>query len=253
MKKDNEIIVHKLGRELEYINLYPLGDLHIGSDEFDDKRWSKWKSTVLNDPYGYILIIGDLLDNGLKNSKTNSYEQKLRPSEQKSKLANELRPLKDKILGICRGNHEYRSVLASDDCPLYDVAVKLDKEDLYRENMAFIKISLGEKNKLRQVAYSVVLAHGNSRNKTNNFSYAIDGMDVMVTGHTHQPESTFPAKIVIDMHNEIIREVDFTRIVVPSFLKTGGYGLKGMYMPMGFKIPVVRLDGRQKEVQICWQ
>ena len=28
---DYEMIVHKLGQELEYINLYPLGDLHVGS------------------------------------------------------------------------------------------------------------------------------------------------------------------------------------------------------------------------------
>lgn len=252
MKQDNEIVIHKLSRELESINIYPLGDVHFGSDEFDAKRWAKWKSTVLNDPNGYVVIIGDMIDNGLKNSKTNSYEQKMRPAEQKVMLANELKPLRDRILGLCRGNHEYRSVLVSDDCPLYDVAVKLDLEDLYRENMTFIKISLGERNKLRQVAYSIVLAHGNGRNKTNNFSYAIDGMDIMITGHTHQPESNFPAKIVIDMQNEVIRETEFTRIVVPSFLKTGGYGLRGMYMPMGFKIPVIKLNGTQKEVNVTW-
>lgn len=255
MKNDFEMIVKKFSTEIDGINIYPLGDLHIGSDNFGYDLWHKWKRMVMEDPVGYIVIIGDMVDNGLKNSKTNSYEARLRPREQKEWLKKELEPLKDKILGACRGNHEERSVNDTDDCPLYDVMAKLDLEDLYRERMAFVKTSLGFKNRTRQWSYNLVLAHGGSQGKVKNFAYSIDGMDVLVTGHTHSPASTFPSKIVIDPRNETVSTVGFAHIVVPSFQKLGGYALSGMYQPQqdASRIPVIQLSGKEKGVSILWK
>jgi hypothetical protein len=177
----------------------------------------------------------------------------MRPREQKQALKEFLEPIAYKILGGTTGNHEYRSVNETDDCPLYDVMCKLDLEDLYRENMSFIKISLGQRTKDRQVTYTVVLGHGASKNKTANFSYSIDGMDVFVTGHTHQPANTFPSKIVIDCQNEQVRLQDFTHVTVPSFQQLGGYSLRGMYMPQGSsKFPVITLFGDSKGVDVLW-
>lgn len=252
MKKDFELIVHKLDKELEGINIYPLGDLHIGSQDFDMEKWTRWVDMVKKDPVGYVVIIGDLVDNGLKNSKTNSFEATMRPMEQKIWLAKELEPIKHKILGACRGNHEERSINSTDTCPIYDVMAKLNLEDLYRENMGFVKVNLGYKNSERQWSYTLVLAHGASRTKTTRFSYAIDGMDVLVTGHTHSAESNFQSKIVIDSKNEIVKLQDYVHIVVPSFANYGGYALRGMYMPQGFKIPVIKLSGKEKDVRIEW-
>lgn len=252
MRKDNDMIVHKLDTALDSINIYPLGDLHIGSADFDEAMWIRWKNMVLNDPKGFVVIIGDIMDNGLKTSKTNSYEATMRPWEQKEWLKRELYPLKDRILGGCRGNHEERTVYTSDGCPMYDVFAKLDIEDLYRENMAFIKLSLGFKNSERQWTYGVVLAHGAGKSKTDKFSYAVDGMDVFITGHTHDPSVHFPSKIVMDLRNDIVTNHDMTHIVVPSFLKTGGYAARALYMPKGHKIPYLTLSGTQKEVNVHW-
>lgn len=253
MRKDFDLITHKLDSELPYINIYPIGDLHIGSPEFEEGVLKKWSDKVENDNRSKIVIVGDMVDNALKDSKTDAFKAKMRPQDQKRELQRVLEPFRDKILGAVGGNHEDRSMRASDSCPLYDVMCKLDLEDLYRENMAFIKVNLGQRTKDRQVSYSIVLAHGNSRNKTENFSYAIDGMDVFVTGHTHQPTNRFPAKIVIDAHNEVVRMVPFTHIVVPSMQRYGGYALKGMYMPQNnTKIPVITLMGDSKEVSEHW-
>lgn len=252
MEKDFKLIIHKLDRDVKEINIYPLGDLHIGSQEFDYDMWERWIKMVQADANGRVVIIGDLVENGLKNSKTNSYDAFMRPREQKQWLAEQLRPIKDKILGACMGNHEYRSVNDTDACPLYDVMAKLDIEHLYRENMAFLKINLGDKSAERQWSYTMVLAHGQGRAKTENFSYTIDGMDVLITGHTHQPTSRFPAKIVIDSKNEIVKMTEYVHITVPSFTKTGGYALKGMYMPQGHKIPIITLDGEKKGVYVKW-
>lgn len=254
VKKDFDLIVHKLPTEMSYVNVYPIGDVHIGSDHFNEKAFFGWKKAVEADPNGVVVIVGDLMDNGLKNSKTNSYEQLMRPRDQKQWLKTQFQSLADagKIIGACTGNHEYRSSQLTDECPLYDIMAKLDIEHLYRENMAFIKVAVGEKNKERQFSYNLVLAHGNSRGKTETFGYAIDGMDVFVTGHTHQPTSRFPAKIVIDSRNENVYMSGFCHVNVPSFQEFGGYALKGMYMPQDSKYPVIRLNGERKEVNVLW-
>lgn len=254
IKDDFCLIVHKFDRDEDAIRIYPIGDTHIGSGHLNSKILEHWLDVVAEDPSGYVVIVGDMIENGLKNSKTNSYEAKMRPWEQKVALKEFLAPISHKILGAVTGNHEYRSINEVDDCPLYDVMCKLDIEDLYRQNMAFIKLSLGEKNKDRQFTYTFALAHGSSRNKTENFSYSIDGLDVFVTGHIHKGGSGFPSKIVIDPRNEQVRLQDFTHVVVPSFQEMGGYALRGLYMPQGSsKFPVIELSGTEKDVSVLWR
>ena len=253
VKDDFDLIVYQMPRELREMHLYPLGDLHKDSELFDIRLWERWKKVAFNDPYAYIVLVGDLFDNSLKNSKGNSYANSGRTSESKRWMANELKPMKDRILAGVDGNHEYRSVYAADNSPLEDVMCKLDLEDLFRSNMAFLKISLGDKNQTRQFTYTVVLAHGTSENKTENFGYAIDGMDCFITGHTHRPRNTFPAKFVIDPHNNTVKKQGFIHITVPSFQRDGGYTLKGMYMPQdNNRIPYLILDGTKKYIEPRW-
>jgi len=253
INNDFQLITHKLAEDLPYINIYPIGDLHIGSGDFDDGAFRRWVKLVLSDPYSKVVIIGDMLDNGLKTSLTNSYEAKMQPFEQKAWLVNELRPIKDKILGCVQGNHEYRSSILADMYPLYDVLAKLDLEYLYRQNMGFLKVNVGSRTESRQCSYTLVLAHGASKTKTEKFSYAIDGMDILVTGHIHQPKSAFQSKIVIDSKNEAVVMKDFVHITVPSFQKLGGYALRGMFMPQSSNvIPIIKLDGTKKDVSVSW-
>jgi len=255
MKSDFEMIKYKTEKDIGELRIYPLGDLHIGSNMFNESIWRHWKSKVMADENAVVVIIGDLFDNGLKNSKTNCYEATMRPREQKEWLKRELFDIKDKIIGVVDGNHELRSTNEADDSPLYDVMCKLDLEDLFRENACFMKVSVGTRktSKEKQVAYGMVLQHGASRNRVNNYSFAIDGCDVMITGHTHQAENSFPQKIVMDMHNEMIRPVPFTRVVVPSFQDFGGYALRGMYMPSdNTRFPIIKLNGKEKGVSVEW-
>lgn len=253
MIDDFVLIKHELDWDIPHINIYPIGDLHIGSASFNTRIFKKWRETVLADPYGYVVMVGDMMDNGLKNSKTNSYEATMQPFEQKQWVKRELEPIAHKILGVVQGNHEYRSNIVADICPLYDIMAKLDLEDLYRPNMAFIKINVGRRTSDRQCSYTLVLTHGASKGKTENFGYAIDGMDVMITGHLHQPISRFPSKIVIDSKNEVVSLKGYTHISVPSFAEMGGYALKGLYLPQDSnKYPVITLSGQAKEVSVSW-
>jgi hypothetical protein len=130
---------------------------------------------------------------------------------------------------------------------------KLDLEHLYRENMAFLKVNVGEKTNNKQASYTIVLAHGGSKTKTEKFGYAIDGMDILITGHTHTPTSNFPEKIVIDPRNNVVSLVGYTHVVVNSFHKTGGYGLKNMYLPQDSdRTACIILSGKEKGLDVLW-
>ena len=253
MLNDFDLIVHKFSRDLPYINIYPIGDLHIGSREFNEKAFRRWKDMVVNDEFAKVVIVGDIMDMATKTSKTNIFEATMNPFEQKKWVEKEFGDFRDKIIGSVQGNHEYRMNNATGICPMYDVLAKLDLEHLYRPAMAFIKINLGSRNADRQASYTLVLAHGQAKGRTKQFPYAIDGMDVMITGHFHEGESHFKSKLVIDSKNESVGFRDFIHLSVPSFTKLGGYTLKAMFHPVdGNKIPIIRLDGTKKDTQLAW-
>lgn len=250
MHDDFKMVIHKLPIEYPYINIYPIADVHIGSKECDIKLFQTWIDTVKNDEYGYCVLAGDLMNMGLKASKTNIYEEVLTPQQQKDTLYKMLIPIKDKILGAVSGNHEYRSVKETGINPLYDVFCRLQIEDLYRENACFMKVNLGQRsNKQRQISYGIVLHHGASRNKKEKWANAIDGMDCLITGHTHIAEMQPPCKMIMDMKNEVIRMMEYTTIVCNSFQDYGGYSLRGMYLPQASKrFQKIILNGTKKHI-----
>jgi len=253
IRDDFDLIVHKLDRNLPHINIYPIGDLHIGSKEFNLDAFQRWKKMVMDDEFAKVVIVGDIMDMATKNSRTNIYEATMNPYEQKEWVTNEFGDFKDKILAGIQGNHEYRSNNLLGICPMYDVLAKLDLEDLYRPNMAFIKVNLGSRNADRQCSYNIVLAHGQAKGRTKQFPYVIDGMDVMITGHFHTPENHIRSKIVIDSKNESVGMKEFIHLSVPSFTNYGGYVMRGLFIPNdGNKIPILQLDGSKKDVRLSW-
>ena len=110
----------------------------------------------------YIILGGDLINNGIKSSVSNVYDETMRPREQKKLLVEMLSPLKDRILCAVSGNHERRSSREVDDDIIYDVMCKLDIEDVYRENLAFLKIQFGTARSDGKVnpTYVICITHG---------------------------------------------------------------------------------------------
>lgn len=253
MKSEFELIVKQFPRTTKHVHLYFIGDLHIGAKECDMNIALTWREQVLADPVGYVCILGDMINNGIKSSKTNCYEEVLRPREQKEELYKFLKPLAaaNRIISWNIGNHEYRSVKEVDSDPSYETACRLGLEDIYRQNGCFIKISLGAAKRDRQYSYNIATVHGASVNKHNKFCYAIEGADLIVSGHTHTKMIDSYSKIKFDPYNK--RMVGYTtkRIVIDSMLSYGGYALRGEYTPQRYTgIMYVELSGTEKSVRI---
>lgn len=253
MRNDFDMVEFSLPKEVKHANIYPLGDLHLGSQECEITLFLKWRETVLNDPNGYVVIIGDLLDWGLKSSKTNIYEAVMTPLEQKEYLFELLMPIRERIIGVVPGNHEYRGVREVGTCPLYDVCCRLGIEDVYRPNMCVIKFGLGEL-RAHKVVYGICLHHGASKNKFDKFCTSMDGINLFISGHTHETDFTPKAKTVVDMRNRQIRVEPYLKIVVPPFQSYGGYAIRGAYTPSAIgQFPHIRLDGMTKHLGYTYQ
>lgn len=242
------VLIKSCFEQFDHLNVYPIGDVHIGSAEFNQELFKEWAKMVENDPNGAAVIVGDMMDMGLKNSKTNVYEQVMNPMQQKELCYQLLLPIKDKILAGCSGNHENRAVREVGINPLYDVFCRLGIESRYRENACFIKLRVGSRCK-NPILYGVVLTHGKSKAKDEKWNYSVDGCDCFISGHTHLGTHTPGGKIVMEFKHDTVRLTGYQHIVVQSFLKYGGYAVAGKYMPVhADHFQRITFDGTRKNV-----
>lgn len=262
MHSDLDLIKHEFDREIKII---PISDVHLGALEHDKAAWLQFCKTVEKEENTYLMLNGDLINNSIRTSVANPFDEVLRPREQKQRMVEHLTPLKGKILCLVSGNHERRSMKDSDVDITYDIASKLDIEDVYRENIAFLKIKIGKRSNADKsaCAYSFAVTHGAGGgiytgaavNRNERFGGIVDGLDCMIVGHTHKGAITRPSKIVFDMKNEKVTMKDFLVVSSPSWLNYGGYAMQKMLLPSAASIPQkLLLNGVQnrKKIEVIW-
>ena len=249
---DDFVLIRSKFEAEPYINIYPLGDVHLGSKECNMELLTQWVETVAADPLGYVVIVGDMMNMGLKNSRSNVYEEILNPAEQKELCYRVLNPIADKILAGCSGNHEYRACKEVGMNPLYDVFCRMRIEDRYRENACFIKLTVGKQGK-NPNTYGLVLTHGKSKAKDERWTYAVDGCDCFISGHTHLGTHQPMGKIKMDLSHDRVKMVGYHQIVVMPFQQYGGYAVRDKYMPncLG-QFQRVRFDGFSKRIEYAY-
>lgn len=228
MISDFVAIKHHLdGRD---IRVYALADCHIGAKECAIDKLRSFLNKVLADPDAYVVIAGDVLDNGIKSSVTNVYEEVLTPNQQLELAIELFTPLAEagKILAITDGNHENRTSREVGVDLLYTMACVLRCQDVYRKNMAFVRIELSRGNIKHW--YTILVTHGKSKNKTKQFGYALEGVDALITGHTHEGIAQKNGRLCVSP-NGIVSVKTLVNLTTESFLEYGGYGASAMYLP----------------------
>ena len=246
MKKDTEMIMHRFDSN---IIIYPIADVHYGALEHNEAAWRSICKEILDTPNAYVILNGDLINNATKSSVSNIYEEAIRPREQKREMIRMLEPLRDRILCITSGNHERRSVKDVDDDPTYDIACKLDLEDFYRPNIAFLGIGLGKRGKAESdkicQQYRIAVTHGAGGgiytgaavNRNERFGNIIENIDCLIVGHTHKGTVTRPSKLVVDGKKGIVYQRDYLVISAVSWMEYGGYAMQKMLLPSSYGKP----------------
>ena len=259
MLDDFTPIIHNLdGRT---IKIWAIADVHIGARECDIEGFTDFLKKIEKDDDSYIVIVGDLLNNCTRSSVSNIFEETMPPSMQINYAVELLSPIADKILGCVGGNHEARSRKDTDLDPLYAVCSMIRRsdgstlQDIYRPNMAFIRIVLGKGG--TKDRYAIMITHGKSATKKKNFSAIIEGVDAAIFAHTHTPDVVRPARIRFNTSNRVSVH-SIVSMTACSWLKAGGYSLQNLYVPQAVSLPqaleleYTATNKRNGNIRVIW-
>lgn len=240
MLDDFDVIVRRFDSD---IKIACIADVHYGAIGHMGKEWQKFVKMVLQDPKLYLILAGDLINNNLRSSVGSPWDDVVRPRDQKIHMVNMLKELADngRILCSLEGNHERRSQKDADDFAMYDIMAKLDLEDVYRPNAAFLKLQLGKragKSTKASATYTIAVTHGSGGgqtgsavNRNERWGANIDGVDCVVSGHTHKGAISKPMKMVFDPHNDKILFKPFVSVICVSWQKYLDFPLQKMMNP----------------------
>lgn len=246
-------VIHELeGRD---IKVYGVADVHIGARECDLDGFRAFLKRIEHDPDAYLCLVGDITNNGIKDSVTNVYEETMPPSAQVELAAELLAPVKDRILGAVGGNHEHRSARAVNYDPMYDVMVRLGIPHLYRQSLCFIRVIM--RRSTCHEHYAILLAHGSSDAKRQRFDAVVEGVDATITAHVHKGDVQKPCRIVFNNRNKVVIRPHVSLVCEP-WLKYGGYAARSMLLPHETSNPqhlvleYVHDNNKRGNIRVVW-
>ena len=252
-------ILHRLdGRT---IRVWPVADVHIGSAQADVDGFRGFLSKIAQDPDSYIILCGDLMDNSTRDSIANVYDATIPPAAQIDMCCELLYPTRDRILGAVGGNHEARTIKQVGIDPTAQLMTMLGIPELYRRGIAFMRVVL-ERNRddswngVRD-SYALMFAHGRSDARRRRFQYAVEGVDAIITAHTHDPSVQRPARLVFTGKNNVVVR-PLVSIVATSWLRYGGYAADALMLPNATSCPqcltleYTGSNNRRGSIRVAW-
>ena len=247
-----KLITFDVPVEFERVEIYPLSDLHIGDALADIDAIHTLIKHILAEPNRFVICHGDLINNNLKNSVGSVYEDIIRPSDQKKEIKKLLTKIKDRILVMVTGNHEFRSAKETDQDITEDIADYLGVP--YQQEDAVVKIAFRYDSGKSENVYTIYVSHGTGGGKRpgsalNNVEALSMNIlaDVYVVGHTHKKIAHKAIFRIPDTINNVIREIEQLYIVSGSWCLYGGYGKRKLYRPQARGTVPFILEGRSRK------
>ena len=207
----------------------------------------------------YFVLLGDILDNAIKDSVSNVYEQDLSPHEAFGQVIELLDTMRGKVLGVVEGNHEARTRKQVG----VDVLGLLCEERRipYSQDILILDIAVGKnvpRGSKKRIQYTVVCGHGYSASRTIGGKITANGRlidvvvngDVYLTAHTHQPSVLKLARFEADTRNKKIQRRDFYLITVPPWTGYEHYAAQRFMHPSANGYVELELSGTEKKVQV---
>jgi UDP-2,3-diacylglucosamine pyrophosphatase LpxH len=252
-----KIIPFAFPEEWAELELYPLNDLHIGDPKTDLSLFRRFVNHIKEKPNRIIVCVGDLINNAIKTSVSNVYNETMPPNEQRKFIVEELRPIKDRILCFVSGNHEYRSKKDVDLNPVEWIADKLGIEHYSEDEMA-LKISVGKSTvNGKPIPYGIYLTHGNGGGKRpgsalNNLellALTLENVDIIIIGHAHKRIGYRFTCRSFDYQNKRLTPVEKLCVVSSAWQEYGGYAVRKMMIPGCKGTEPIILSGKEKKAR----
>ena len=186
----------KINAPKNTFQLMVLGDMHIGDELCDLDLIKNTIEYIKKTKECYCILNGDLINNALKTSKSDSYKEQMTIEQEQDLLIDLLTPIKDKILVMATGNHEYKTSLLAGINPLKAVALALGIKDKLVENSYLLNMEFGTAHGVKNLnnKYVVFGIHGGSgggrragatANALQDMALIRPDMDLYIHSHTH--------------------------------------------------------------------
>lgn len=252
-----KVIKRDLGEKYKEIKLLCLSDMHIGDELCNLKVIREVLSNVKDSDNTFIILNGDLMNNSTKSSVGDVYSEQMTPTEQIIKLCDLLEPVRERILVIHPGNHEFRTLKNDGVDIIRLVARQLGIEDRFSDGWWYLYLTFGMGNKGRSITYEITGVHGygggrKNGGKINNLVEMSDKViaDLYVMGHTHTPIITRNTIFVPDAQHKSLVKKDKYYLMTNSFLEYGGYGEQYGFTPSTTEHQEAILNGTKKEIRL---
>ena len=265
-EEDEEIksIKADLQRELKSIEIHTFADLPIGDIHCDRKLINQRIEYVKEKDNAYCILNGDICNWATKTSVSDIYSEQLSPMEQIKEFVNIFEPIKDRILAVQSGNHEYRSY-RTEGIDITELACgELGIRDRYSRTGSLLFIRFGEVSrgrkesagtgKIRKVCYTLYALHGSGGGRKEGAKAirladmaSIVDADVFLHSHTHLPMVFKQSFHRVDIQNSCVGLVDKLFVNTASTLNYGGYAEQYEYKPSSKEAPIIYLNGTRKE------
>lgn len=211
--------------------LIALSDLHVGAQEAQLEALRAVIASVQAHPHRHVVLLGDLSNAAITNSKSNIYEERLTPQQELDLLRTLFTPIKQQILGLIPGNHEDR---------IWRTA-GIDVTKILGEllNVPYSPTSMIWSIPVGTQTYTVLGHHGSGGGRTtgkfegNHRLSLLADADVYLSGHIHSGHVAREAHFHTEGGSLTVHEQLF--VTTTSWLGYEPYAEK-----MGFKPGVVR-------------
>ncbi len=242
--KTRDIIKYEFDHEIEIVFLY---DTH-GLDYNADYNIFRNKIDYIENNENVVAILGgDLMNIATRTSLSTPYGSD-DPQRELIVVSEELKRIKDKILGSVIGNHEARGIRGDGIDPARELASRIGIEHLYFGNIGILNLII------KGTSYLVCFQHGNrgsgSRTKTGQMISAIDlqkiypNCDWYVVGHSHISGFYIGSIREVDNIEETIKaRYQYYLCAGSTFGFENSYGEAKMYEPQPILLAHLTLTG----------
>jgi hypothetical protein len=184
---------------IQWVPVITIADTHVGSREYNQATLASVVNQAKKSE-ALLILGGDLLENSGKFSVADGWaNQKHLCTDQINYIVDMLTPVKDQIIGIVSGNHEWRSYNNGGIDLTAIIADRLGKLDVYTPTAFYGYVTQNYKGK--KTCYSIMAVHGTRGGKNDAafhtatsrdfFGGLVDGFDIVIRAHAHK-NSTMP-------------------------------------------------------------
>ena len=198
----------------DVFRLYCITDVHLGNLGSNEGLLKELAKKIEADPFAYWIGLGDYCD------FINLHDPRFDPRELASwlmggeeladigraevrRFVDIMRPVADKCLGLCEGNHESKFLQHSEADVYAAIVDGLQSTDAHRlDHRGFISWRFSRQGGSTWTL-RILASHGsgggsskgNAANKAGKLAEMADGVDVILMGHLHAPSHTPISKL----------------------------------------------------------